>query len=84
MTQFHSLRRRVAAVLFNEGGKNADDFHALPKDRQAPWLADADRVIPIVIEACAGVADARDPVSSGAFTRYAGWRFPPRPTAAGF
>ena len=61
MTQFHSLRRRVAAVLFSEGGKNTADFHALSKDRQAPWLADADRVIPIVIEACARVADVRDP-----------------------
>ena len=61
MTQFHSLRRRVAAVLFSEGGKNTGDFHALSKDRQAPWLADADRVIPVVIEACAGLADARDP-----------------------
>jgi len=65
MTQFHSLRRRVAAALFNEGGKNTEDFHSLPKGRQAPWLADADRVIPIVIEACAGVADARDPEKPG-------------------
>lgn len=58
---FHSLRRRVAAALHSEGGKASEDFHAMSKDRQAPWLADADRVIPIVIEACARVADARNP-----------------------
>jgi hypothetical protein len=66
MTQFHSLRRRVAAVLYSEGGKRpAEAFHELPQDRQAPWLEDADRVIPVVIEACAGVADARDPEKPG-------------------
>jgi hypothetical protein len=61
MTQFHSLRRRVAAALHSEGGKAGEDFHAMSPERQRPWLEDADRVIPIVIEACAGVADARDP-----------------------
>lgn len=61
MTRFHSLRRRVAAALHSEGGKATEDFHAMSKDRQKPWLDDADRVIPIVIDACAGVADQRDP-----------------------
>lgn len=60
MTQFHSLRHRVAAALHSEGGKATEDFHAMTKERQAPWLADADRIIPLVVEACSGIADLRD------------------------
>lgn len=33
----------------------------LSKERQAPWLADADMVIPVIIEACARVVDQCDP-----------------------
>jgi hypothetical protein len=65
MTQFHSLRRRVAAALHSEGGKATVDFTTLPADRQKPWLDDADRVIPVILEACAGLADQRDPEKPG-------------------
>ena len=61
MTKFHSLRRRVAAALYSEGGKADRNFHDLPDAKQKSWLEDADRVIPIVVEACANVADALDP-----------------------
>lgn len=38
------------------------DWAALSDERKAPWLADADAVIPIVVEACSRVARQRDPL----------------------
>jgi hypothetical protein len=64
MSQFHSLRRRVAALLYRGPSMEANPtvpWDTLSKERQAPWLADADMVIPVIIEACARVADQRDP-----------------------
>lgn len=69
MSQFHSLRQRVAQLLYRGPGMEASvaktPWDDLGKDRQAPWLADADMVIPVIIEACARIADQRDPEKPG-------------------
>jgi len=62
-----SLRARVAAALYGEGGKCLEDFHSLSEERQGPWMEDADRVIPVVIAACARVIEQRDPEKPGAY-----------------
>jgi hypothetical protein len=61
MSQFHSLRRRVAASLWAENKRPIKEFHKLPDSQKKSWLDDADRVIPMVLEACANVVDQKDP-----------------------
>lgn len=65
MSQFHSLRRRVAELLYRglltEPTVARTPWDSLSKERQEPWLADADMVIPVIIEACARIADQKDP-----------------------
>lgn len=48
-----SLRERVAEALYNEPTKspmNRVPWERLDADRQAAWLDDADRVIPLVLD----------------------------------
>lgn len=61
-TRMNSLRHRVARLLYNDGAEIVrPEWEELPPDRKRPWLEDADRVIPTVIEACALVADQANP-----------------------
>lgn len=67
-SQFHSLRQRVAKALYEEPPLHSNHapvsripWNDLDGERKAAWLADADRVIPMVIEACARIADQKDP-----------------------
>jgi hypothetical protein len=64
VSQFHSLRQRVARLLYRgptTPPPSQIPWDELSKERQSGWLADADMVIPVIIEACARVADQRDP-----------------------
>ena len=59
-----SLREAVASALYNEPTKSPMDripWEKLPDDRKEAWLADADRVIPIVTHFCGYIAELRDP-----------------------
>lgn len=60
--RMNALRHRVARTLYEDGAViTRPEWPDLPAERRRPWLADADRIIPIVLEACAGVADETDP-----------------------
>ena len=57
-----SLRQRVARSLYGDGARIArPQWDDLPAERKRGWLSDADRVIPIVVKACALVAEQKDP-----------------------
>lgn len=66
-----SLRERVAEALYDEppksGSGNRRPWTSLDQSSKAPWLADADRVIPIMARAAARIAEQRDPINPKAF-----------------
>lgn len=53
-----SLRERVARAIYED--RDADNWDALPEERRKFWLGDADRVIPVVLDAVTRVIDQRD------------------------
>lgn len=58
------LRERVARALYEEGwneGAEKREWAALAAEKRDPWLRDADRVIPIVLDAVKRLIIQRHP-----------------------
>ena len=65
-----TIRERVAQVLYEEPCRDATSrtpWAELSASRRSPWLADADRVIPVVAAAAARVAAQKDPANPAGF-----------------
>ena len=65
--ELKTLRYRVAEALYLEGGKAPGLFSQLSQASREAWLQDADRVIPIVIEAACRVVDQRQSDKESAY-----------------